>query len=62
MKGISEAEVDRVVAARPYQSLTDFWHRARVSRPVLERLVLAGGLRRGLRHRVADRASGPAAG
>ena len=30
-------------AARPYHSLTDFWHRARVSRPVVERLVLAGG-------------------
>ncbi len=43
VKGISEAEVDRVVAARPYQSLTDFWHRARVSRPIVERLVLAGG-------------------
>ncbi len=43
VKGISEAEVDRVTAARPYQSLTDFWHRARVSRPVVERLVLAGG-------------------
>ena len=43
VKGISEAEVDRIVAARPYQSLTDFWQRARVSRPVVERLVLAGG-------------------
>ncbi|WP_205474651.1 DNA polymerase III subunit alpha [Nocardioides sp. SYSU D00038] len=43
VKGITEAEVDRIVAARPYTSLTDFWHRARVSRPVLERLVLAGG-------------------
>jgi len=43
VKGISEAEVDRVVAARPFHSLTDLWHRARVSRPVLERLVLAGG-------------------
>jgi error-prone DNA polymerase len=43
VKGISEAEVERVVAARPYRSLTDFWHRARVSRPVVERLVLAGG-------------------
>jgi error-prone DNA polymerase len=31
------------VAARPYHSLTDFWHRAQVSRPVVERLVLAGG-------------------
>ncbi|WP_223164168.1 DNA polymerase III subunit alpha [Nocardioides mesophilus] len=43
VKGISEAEVMRIVAARPYHSLTDFWHRARVSRPVVERLVLAGG-------------------
>jgi error-prone DNA polymerase len=43
VKGISEAEVARIVAARPYRSLTDFWHRARVSRPVVERLVLAGG-------------------
>jgi error-prone DNA polymerase len=43
VKGISEAEVNRIVAARPYHSLTDFWHRARVSRPIAERLVLAGG-------------------
>ena len=43
LKGISEAEVERIVAARPYQSLTDFWQRAQVSRPVVERLVLAGG-------------------
>ena len=44
VKGISEAEVGRVLAARPYHSLTDFWRRAGVSRPVVERLVLAGGL------------------
>lgn len=46
VKGISEAEVARIVEARvgaPYASLSDFFHRARVSRPVLERLVLAGG-------------------
>ena len=42
VKGISDAEVDRIVAGQPYQSLTDFWHRAAVSRPVAERLVLAG--------------------
>ena len=42
VKGINDAEVDRIVAARPYHSLTDFWHRAQVSRPVVERLVLAG--------------------
>jgi len=47
VKGINEGEVDRIVAGRsggsPYDSLTDFWHRAQVSRPIVERLVLAGG-------------------
>ncbi|QWC85627.1 DNA polymerase III subunit alpha [Nocardioidaceae bacterium] len=43
VKGISEAEVARIVAARPYDSLTDFWQRTQVSRPVVERIVLAGG-------------------
>jgi len=42
VKGISDAEVARIVAGRPFSSLTDFWHRARVSRPVVERLVVAG--------------------
>ena len=56
VKGISESEVDRVVAARPYQSLTDFWQRARVSRPVVERLVLAGGF--DSVYRIGDAAAG----
>ncbi len=42
VKGISAAEVERIVAGRPYATLADFWRRARVSRPVAERLVLAG--------------------
>jgi error-prone DNA polymerase len=42
VKGITEAEMARIIAARPYHSLTDFWHRAQPSRPVLERLVLIG--------------------
>ena len=42
VKGISAAEVTRIVAGRPYASLSDFWHRAQVSRPVAERLVVAG--------------------
>ncbi len=46
VKGINAAEVERIVAARPYQSLTDFWQRARVSRPIVERLVLTGGFDR----------------
>jgi error-prone DNA polymerase len=40
--GINDDEVARIIAGRPFHSLTDFWCRARVSRPVTERLVLAG--------------------
>ncbi|GAB3351592.1 DNA polymerase III subunit alpha [Modestobacter lapidis] len=43
VKGISDDEVARIQAGRPYRSLADFWQRAGVSRPVVERLVLAGG-------------------
>ncbi|MGI8769105.1 MAG: DNA polymerase III subunit alpha [Propionibacteriaceae bacterium] len=42
VKGINDTEVARIVAGRPYQSLTDFWRRAGVSGPVVERLILAG--------------------
>jgi error-prone DNA polymerase len=44
VKGVSEAEVARMVAGQPYTSLADFWDRARPSRPVLERIVQVGGL------------------
>ncbi|GII91622.1 DNA polymerase III subunit alpha [Sinosporangium siamense] len=44
VKGISEAEVERAVAGRPYSSLADFWDRARPSRPIVERIVQTGGL------------------
>ncbi|MDN5892653.1 MAG: DNA polymerase III subunit alpha [Nocardioides sp.] len=43
VKGINEGEVDRIISARPFHSLSDFWARTGVSRPVCERLVLAGG-------------------
>jgi error-prone DNA polymerase len=43
VRGINDAEVARIVAGRPYASLSDFWHRAAVSRPIVERLVIAGG-------------------
>jgi error-prone DNA polymerase len=42
VKGISDAEVARITAGQPYSSLRDFWDRARVSRPVVERLALIG--------------------
>ncbi len=42
VKGISDAEIARIVSGQPYTSLRDFWNRAGVSRPVAERLVLIG--------------------
>ncbi|MEP7160302.1 MAG: DNA polymerase III subunit alpha [Dermatophilaceae bacterium] len=42
VKGIHAEEVERIVASAPYEDLDDFWRRARASRPVTERLVLAG--------------------
>jgi error-prone DNA polymerase len=45
VRGINDGEVNRIVGSRegaPYASLTDFWQRAQVSRPVVERLVQAG--------------------
>ena len=42
VRGISDAEVERIVSGQPYASLRDFWDRARVSRPVVERLALIG--------------------
>ncbi|MHB2022253.1 MAG: DNA polymerase III subunit alpha [Mycobacteriales bacterium] len=43
VRGLSEVEIARMVAGRPYGSLSDFWARAAISRPVVERLILAGG-------------------
>ncbi len=43
VRGISQAEVERIVAGQPYSSLSDFWNRAAVSSPVVENLVLTGG-------------------
>ncbi len=42
--GISEDECARIAAGRPYGSLSDFWQRARPSRPVAERLARIGAL------------------
>jgi error-prone DNA polymerase len=43
VKGISQNEVQRIMAGQPYLTLADFWHRAQISRPVVERLIMAGG-------------------
>jgi len=42
VKGITSAETDRIIAARPYRSVDDFWQRARPSLPVAERLARIG--------------------
>ena len=40
--GITDEEVEQIIEGRPWTSLTDFWQRAQVTRPVAERLVTAG--------------------
>ncbi|WP_407564019.1 DNA polymerase III subunit alpha [Streptomyces sp. 184] len=42
--GISEDESVRIEEGQPYASLSDFWQRARPSRPVAERLAEIGAL------------------
>ncbi len=46
VKGISEAEVARLVANRPYADLADCWNRAGASRPAMENLILVGAFDR----------------
>jgi len=42
--GISDAEIARLVAGQPYDSIADVWQRATPSRPILERLAQVGAL------------------
>ncbi|MER7410305.1 DNA polymerase III subunit alpha [Streptomyces cacaoi] len=42
--GISEADAARIEAGQPYDSLADFWRRARPPLPVAERLAQVGAL------------------
>ncbi|WP_423917550.1 DNA polymerase III subunit alpha [Frigoribacterium sp. 2-23] len=42
--GISDAELARIVAGQPYDSITDFWQRATPSRRLFERLGQVGAL------------------
>ncbi len=42
VSGMSASGVLRIVAGQPYTSLSDFWVRARVEAPVVEKLVLSG--------------------
>ncbi|MFD8819867.1 DNA polymerase III subunit alpha, partial [Streptomyces sp. NPDC059627] len=44
VRGISEEEGARIEEGQPYGSLSDFWQRARPSRPVAERLAEIGAL------------------
>ncbi|NEA56449.1 DNA polymerase III subunit alpha [Streptomyces sp. SID13666] len=44
VKGISDDQVARLVAAQPYASLQDVWQRARPARPTVERLAEVGAL------------------
>ncbi|MFT3861708.1 DNA polymerase III subunit alpha [Micropruina sp.] len=42
VKGITDAEIARIVAGRPYHSLSDFWQRTGNPSDITERLALAG--------------------
>lgn len=42
VQGITTEEIERIMAGRPWTSLTDFWQRAQVSRPTAENLVAVG--------------------
>ncbi|MFE2342918.1 DNA polymerase III subunit alpha, partial [Streptomyces sp. NPDC059431] len=44
VKGISEEQVARIAAGRPYAGLQDFWERARPALPIAERLIRIGAL------------------
>ncbi|MDQ3916133.1 MAG: DNA polymerase III subunit alpha [Actinomycetota bacterium] len=44
VRDITDAEIDSIVAAQPFESLEDLWRRASLSRPVLENLVHVGAL------------------
>ncbi|MEW2163088.1 DNA polymerase III subunit alpha [Streptomyces sp. NPDC007084] len=44
VRGLGEEECARIEAGQPYGSLSDFWQRARPSRPVAERLAEIGAL------------------
>lgn len=43
-EGISEDQVARIAAGRPYNSLQDFWQRARPALPIAEHLIQIGSL------------------
>ncbi|GAA4832439.1 DNA polymerase III subunit alpha [Garicola koreensis] len=42
VRGISAAELSRILAGQPYASITDFYHRAKPSRPLMVRLATLG--------------------
>jgi error-prone DNA polymerase len=44
VQGIHEQEAERIAAGAPYTGLSDFWQRARPSRPTAERLINIGAL------------------
>ncbi len=43
VKGVSEQEVADIISFQPYSSLADFVIRSKASRPIVERIILAGG-------------------
>ena len=44
VKGLREADIERILAGRPFRGLADFVRRTRIPRRLIEHLILAGAL------------------
>lgn len=44
VKGLREADIERILAARPFRGLADFYRRTRIPRRLAEHCILAGAL------------------
>ena len=46
INGISSAEIENIIAARPYKDLADFYYRGGPSQPIIESMILTGAFDR----------------
>jgi len=46
INGISSAEIENIIAARPYKDLADFYYRGGASQPIIESMILTGAFDR----------------
>jgi error-prone DNA polymerase len=46
INGISTEEIEKIIAARPYTDLADFYYRSGASQPIIESMILTGAFDR----------------